>query len=70
MSENGRQLVAILVSIPAGDDGLRALRAFLKSALRTWGIRCHAIRPPADTVTFGAKEDEGETNSRKKIRQT
>lgn len=30
------------------DEGLRALRAFLKSALRSYGLRCTAVVPRID----------------------
>lgn len=48
-----RRKIAILVSIPPGDEGIRRLRGLLKTMLRGFGIRCLAIRPPAETATFG-----------------
>jgi hypothetical protein len=53
---------AILIEILPDDrgsaDGMTRLRKFLKAALRSWGIRCIAIRPPEETKTFGTKEQE------------
>lgn len=33
------------------DEGLRALRACLKSALRSYGLRCTAVVPESDAET-------------------
>jgi hypothetical protein len=52
-------LVEILPDKSGSSDGMTRLRKFLKSALRSWGIKCISIREPADTLTFGPKEEEG-----------
>jgi len=50
---------AILVEIRGDrDQRIRKLRAFLKVALRCFGIRCLAARPPEETKTFGGVKDE------------
>jgi hypothetical protein len=53
--------IAILIEILPDDrgssDGMTRLRKFLKAALRSWGIRCIAIRPPEETKTFGKREE-------------
>jgi hypothetical protein len=50
-------LVEILPDKLGSSDGMTRLRKFLKAALRCWKIRCIAIRPPKDTLTFGTKEE-------------
>ncbi len=51
-------LVEVLPDEAGSADGMTRLRKFLKAALRSWGIRCIAIRPPEETKTFGQKEEE------------
>jgi hypothetical protein len=51
-------LIEILPDKSGSSDGMTRLRKFLKAALRCWGIRCIAIRPPKETRTFGKKEEE------------
>lgn len=53
-----RRKIAILVSIPEGDEGIRSLRALLKLMLRGYGIRCLAVRPPSETVTFADRSPD------------
>lgn len=53
--------IAILVQLPEritpnDPTGEQRLRRFLKAILRSYGIRCLAIRPPAETVTFGDRD--------------
>jgi hypothetical protein len=50
-------LVEVLPDEAGSADGMTRLRKFLKSALRSWGIRCIAIRPPEETKTFGKREE-------------
>lgn len=56
--------IALLIELPDDSNGLGmiALRRFLKGLIRSYGMKCLSIRPPEDTVTFGAtpegKEDE------------
>lgn len=50
---------AILVEIRGDrDQRIRKLRALLKVALRCFGIKCVACRPPEQTKTFGGVKDE------------
>jgi hypothetical protein len=54
-----KRRIAILIEIPCDDDqGIGRLRAFLKVALRAFGIRCIGLRPPEETRTFGQKEED------------
>ncbi len=58
-----RRRIALLIELPkqtAPTDpaGEQRLRRFLKALLRSYGIRCLAIRPPADTKTFGSNSGD------------
>jgi hypothetical protein len=43
--------LAILIEFDTKDDW-RNIRRLLKSMLRTYGMRCLAVRPPEETTTF------------------
>ena len=49
-----KRKIAILVEIPIGLDnaGMAALRRFLKALIRSYGIKCLAVKNPIDTKTF------------------
>lgn len=51
--------IALLLELPAGEDDTPALRRLLKRLLRSFGIRCIGIRPPAETATFKEDQDHG-----------
>ena len=47
--------IAILVELPIGleNAGIASLRRFLKTLIRSYGIRCLSVLPPNETRTFG-----------------
>jgi hypothetical protein len=49
-----KRRIALLLEIPEdeSESGLRGLRSLLKRMWRGYGIRCLALRPPAETATF------------------
>jgi hypothetical protein len=59
-----KRRIAILVELPSTapscPSGIQNLRRFLKMLIRSYGIKCLAIREPGQTVTFKkyANEDE------------
>lgn len=57
----------MLVELPAGLENaqMAALRRFLKSLVRTYGIRCLSVLPPSETRTFGSQ-----AGSQSKIKPT
>ncbi len=49
--------IAILVELPIGIEnaGIASLRRFLKTLIRSYGIRCLSVLPPSETRTFGSQ---------------
>jgi len=51
-----KRRIAILLELPSDDqNGMAALRLFLKGILKSFGIKCLSIRDTKDTVTFASK---------------
>ena len=51
MEGKPKRQIAFLVEIDTDDD-FRKIRRFLKSLLRTFGIRCLSVRPAETTIVF------------------
>lgn len=49
--------IAMLIELPVGIENaqMAALRRFLKSLVRVYGIRCLSVLPPSETRTFGSQ---------------
>ena len=49
--------IAMLIELPVGLENaqMAALRRFLKSLVRVYGIRCLSVLPPSETRTFGSQ---------------
>jgi len=48
-----KRQIAILIEMDTVDD-MPSLRRMLKCLLRSYGMKCLAIRPPKETNTFGS----------------
>lgn len=47
--------IAMLIELPIGLENaqMASLRRFRKILVRSYGIRCLSVLPPAETITFG-----------------
>lgn len=53
-SLNRIRRIAMLIELPNDlETDSTSLRRFLKALLRSYGMRCLSIKPPAETKTFG-----------------
>lgn len=51
--------IAMLIELPSGleNEGIAALRRFLKSLIRTYGIKCISIIPSEEAKVFAVAQN-------------